>query len=72
MPDTFDSSTVANASAKLPPLTAALRKTWDDAGPVTSRLDAVAYPPAMRKVLDAVNSLEKRVLALEGTPFIPS
>jgi hypothetical protein len=72
VPDTFDSSTVANASAKLPPLTAALRKTWDDAGPSSARLEAIASVPQMRKVLDAVNSLEKRVLALEGTPFIPS
>jgi hypothetical protein len=44
---------------------------WPDATAFEARVDAVAHHIAMRKVLDAVNSLEHRVLALEGTPFTP-
>lgn len=69
MPNIFDTSTAANADATLPPLTAALRKVWADAGPASARSDAVAHTEAMRKTLDAIDSLERRVLALEGTPF---
>ncbi|MGW3542043.1 hypothetical protein ACWDNI_16070 [Nocardia niigatensis] len=69
MSDTFSSTTAANADTTLPPLTAALRKVWQDAGPFTAAVQAVAFPPAMRAILDAVNSLERRVLTLEGTPF---
>ncbi|AXK85816.1 hypothetical protein [Nocardia farcinica] len=63
MPDTFNSSTKANADATLPPLTASLRKLWSDATPYGARVDP---GPAWRALLDVVHDLEQRVIDLEG------
>ena len=69
MTDTFDSSSAADADTLLPPLTAAIRKVWRDAGPASAQMGAVADPDSMRKVLDAIHGLELRVITLEGGTF---
>jgi len=65
----FDTTTKANASTLLPPLTAAIRQVWADATATTAAVGPAGKPAAMRQLLNAVYALELRVLTLEGTPF---
>lgn len=67
MSDTYDTGTEDIDS--LPPVTKALRLTWNPrlgrANAVQAGLEPVANPVAMRAVLDAVHALENRIAALE-------
>lgn len=66
MPDTYSSTSAANADAQLPPLTAAIRKAWIDGdGIAQAAVQPIANDAAMRGILDAIHSLENRVIALE-------
>ncbi len=66
MSDTYDSTTAANADTNLPPLTAAIRKAWQDGNGAGAAVQPIANGPAMRGILDAIHSLEQRVTSLEG------
>lgn len=57
MSDTFDASTAATADDNLPPLTAAIRKTWRDSTGRLPATDAVPHTAAMRAIFDAVHAL---------------
>ena len=65
MPDTYSSTSAANADTNLPPLTAAIRKAWKDGSVVEAAVQPIANDAAMRGILDAIHSLENRVIALE-------
>ncbi|WP_280314455.1 hypothetical protein [Nocardia wallacei] len=65
MPDTFDTTTAATADTDLPPLTAAIRKTWRDSTGRLPATDAVPHTAAMRALFDAIHALELRVIDLE-------
>ncbi|GAB3228231.1 hypothetical protein [Mycolicibacterium hippocampi] len=60
MPDTFDTDPDI-----LPPLTKAIRATWPGATGATAAVGAVPNTRAIRAILDAVHSLENRVIDLE-------
>lgn len=65
MSDTFDTD-----PQELPPITKALRECWSDkispfGQPVTP--EPIPSTAALRGILDAVHTLELRVLALEGS-----
>ncbi|OBJ49539.1 hypothetical protein [Mycobacterium sp. 1423905.2] len=63
-PDTFDSSRVD--SSGLPPLTAAIRDTWLRETGFSGAIYPVPLETTMRRILDAIHSLETRVIALES------
>lgn len=64
MSDTYD--TAATDPGSLPPLTAALCATWALATSVDARVEPMPKPVAMRKLLDTINALETRIIALES------
>lgn len=70
MPDTYSSTSAANADSQLPPLTAKIRRAWFDGdGIAQAAVQPIANDAAMRGLLDAVHALELRVITLEGGTF---
>jgi hypothetical protein len=61
MPDTYEQD-----PNSLPPLTKAIRESWPDATPTSAAVQPGLHGSPERKMLDAIRSLEDRVIALEA------
>ena len=62
----YDSTTAADATSALPPLTAAIRQVWRDSTTTSAAIGTIASPDAVSALLNAIYALETRVITLDG------